>query len=230
MSELNRHDFASRDELMQAAADHIADALRAGIERRGVALLAVSGGSTPKTLFPRLAQHELDWSAVTICLVDERWVDPDDEDSNERLVRDYLLQGPASAARFVPMKNAARTPQAGVETCEQAYRALPWPADVMQLGMGEDAHTASLFPDADQLTHGLTTADRVLAVTPPVAPHERMSLSLSAIVDTQQIMLVAAGESKIPVLEAALAGDDVAQMPIRGPLQATAPRHIFFAP
>ena len=230
MSEPIRHDFADREQLMQAAADHIAQALRDGIAQRGVALLAVSGGSTPKTLFPKLAKADLDWAAVKICLVDERWVDPVEEDSNERLVRELLLQDNAAAASFIPMKNAASTPGEGVTSRHADYEALPWPADVMQLGMGEDAHTASLFPNADELQHGLTTPRRILAVTPPVAPHRRMSLSLSAILDSKQIMLVAAGESKLPVLDEALAGDDVREMPIRGALHATTPVHIFYAP
>lgn len=230
MSDPIRHNFEDREQLMQAAADHIAQALSEGIERRGVALLAVSGGSTPKTLFPKLAKADIDWAAVRICLVDERWVDPSDDDSNERLVRELLLQDKAAVATFVPMKNAASTPGEGVTSRHADYEALPWPADVMQLGMGEDAHTASLFPGADELQHGLTTPRRILAVTPPIAPHRRMSLSLASILDTRQIMLVAAGESKLPVLDEALAGDDVRAMPIRGALKATAPVHIFYAP
>ena len=100
----------------------------------------------------------------------------------------------------------------------------------MQLGMGEDAHTASLFPGADELQYGLTTPRRILAVTPPVAPHRRMSLSLSAILDSRCIVLLAAGESKLPVIEQALAGTDVREMPIRGIFTATAAVHIYYAP
>lgn len=230
MSEHHRHNFESRDSLMQRAADHIAHSLQAAIDRRGVALLAVSGGSTPKALFPLLAAADIEWQHVKVCLVDERWVEPDDDASNERLVRELLLVDKAAAATFVPMKNASATPGEGVTQRHADYEALPWPADIMQLGMGEDAHTASLFPEADELQHGLTTPRRLVAVTPPVAPHRRMSLSLSAIVDSREILLITTGESKLPVLQAALAGDDVREMPIRGPLQATAPVHIYYSP
>lgn len=229
MSNPIRHTFESRDQLMDAVAEQIATRLQDSIDRRGVALLAVSGGSTPKTLFPRLAEKAIDWSAVKICLVDERWVEPDDTDSNERLVRDLLLQGPASAATFVPMKNAAPTPGEGVTSRHSDYEALPWPADVMQLGMGEDAHTASLFPAADELQYGLTTPRRILAVTPPAAPHRRMSLSLSAILDSRSIMLVTTGAAKLPVIEEALSGNDVQAMPIRGVFTATTPVNIYYA-
>lgn len=230
MNDPLRHTFESRDQLMEQAAVDIAQRLQDSIDRRGVALLAVSGGSTPKTLFPRLAQADIEWSAVKICLVDERWVEPDDADSNERLVRELLLQDKAAAATFVPMKNAAGTPGEGVTSRHADYEALPWPADVMQLGIGEDAHTASLFPGADELQYGLTTPRRILAVTPPVAPHRRMSLSLSAILDSRCIVLLAAGESKLPVIEQALAGTDVREMPIRGIFTATAAVHIYYAP
>ena len=91
MSEHHRHNFENRDGLMQRATDHITQSLQSAIERRGVALLAVSGGSTPKALFPLLAVADIEWQHVKVCLVDERWVEPDDEASNERLVRELLL-------------------------------------------------------------------------------------------------------------------------------------------
>ena len=90
---------ANRAELDLLLANHIAGRLRRDIAERGQASLAVSGGSTPKGMFHTLSHCELDWSQVFVTLVDERWVAPDNEDSNERLVRDHLLQHRAASAR-----------------------------------------------------------------------------------------------------------------------------------
>ncbi|XEH48704.1 6-phosphogluconolactonase [Edwardsiella tarda] len=87
------NEVQSAQALNEQLADDIAARLRQGIAARGQASLVVSGGRTPLGLFARLSQQALDWSRVTITLADERWVAPQDEASNERLVREHLLQG-----------------------------------------------------------------------------------------------------------------------------------------
>jgi len=101
------HHFTDRAEAAADIAARIAATLEQAIATRGVATLALSGGRSPRPVLESLSASLSDWSKVIVTLVDERWVDPTDPDSNEKLVRDTLLQGPAAAARFVPMTNAA---------------------------------------------------------------------------------------------------------------------------
>lgn len=206
----------------------IANGLAAAIAERGEALIAVSGGRSPIPLFEALSIAPIEWDKVTVALVDERWVSPEDPDSNEALVRKRLLVNRAAAARFVPMKNDAFDPWAGQPVAEEAYAALPRPFDIILLGMGEDGHTASLFPGAAQLSHGLITESLTLGVRPPVAPHDRLSLSLRAILDARRIVLPLSGEKKLAVYHAALGDGPVEQLPIRAVLrQSVAPVEVW---
>lgn len=200
-------------------ARRIADALRDALTKRGQALVAVSGGRSPVPLFEALAREPLDWGRATVTLVDERWVTPDHADSNERLVHTHLLTGPAAAARFVGMKNAAATAREGQAQAEAAVAALPRPFDVILLGMGEDAHTASLFPDAAELGHALTTSGLTAAVTPPTAPHERMTLTRAGLLDSRLLILPLAGAQKLDVYRAALGDGPLEEMPVRAVLR-----------
>ena len=201
-----------------AAADmarRIAVVLGDAVAARGVATIALSGGRSPRPMLEALSRAALDWDKVIVTLVDERWVAPDHADSNERLFRETLLQGEAAKARFVPMKNDAADAYSGQAACEAAFTALPWPLDIILLGMGEDGHTASLFPDAAELAEGLSTNALTLAVTPPAAPHQRMSLSAKAILKSRHIFLQIGGPAKKAVYDRAMAGGAVEELPIR---------------
>ena len=202
----------------QAAADlatRIATLLTDAIATRGTASIALSGGRSPKPVLEALATTPLDWAKVVVTLVDERWVAPDAPDSNERLLRETLLTGPAAAARFVPMKNDAPDAYAGQPAVEAAFATIPGPLDIVLLGMGEDGHTASLFPQAAELADGLSSAARTIAVTPPAAPHQRLSLTASAILAARHIFLQIGGDAKKAVYDRARAGGPVEQLPIR---------------
>ena len=202
----------------QAAADiaaRIATVLEQAIATRGVATLALSGGRSPRPVLESLSASLSDWSKVIVTLVDERWVDPADADSNEKLVRDSLLQGPAAAARFVPMKNAAADAYLGQPAAEADFATLPWPLDIILLGMGDDGHTASLFPEARELDEGLSSTALTIAVTPPAAPHQRLSLTAHAILSSRHIFLQISGPAKKAVYDRALAGGPVEELPIR---------------
>ncbi|AMK18362.1 MULTISPECIES: 6-phosphogluconolactonase [Sphingobium] len=201
-----------------AAADmarRITFILNDAVATRGVATIALSGGRSPRPVLEALSEAAMDWEKVIVTLVDERWVAPDHADSNERLVRETLLRGEAAKARFVPMKNEAADAYAGQAACEADFAALPWPLDIVLLGMGEDGHTASLFPQARELAEGLSTSALTLAATPPAAPHQRMSLSAQAILNSRHIFLQIGGAAKKAVYERALAGGPVEELPIR---------------
>lgn len=212
--ELHRHvDGAALD---AALAELVLERLRDGIYRRGRASIAVSGGRTPAGLFRRLAASTFPWDCVTVTLADERWVPPSHADSNERMVRDVLLRGAVAAARFVPLYNGAADPAAGLAACAAALAQIPRPFDIVLLGMGEDGHTASLFPQADVApADGTSATADCIALRPTRAPHARLSLSPAALLDTQLVALHVTGAAKWSVLCDALKPGPVHALPVR---------------
>ncbi|SDK40887.1 6-phosphogluconolactonase [Ferrimonas sediminum] len=210
--------FDTAQHLAQTLAAKIAAQLQSAIDSRGSASLVVSGGSTPLLLFSELSRQAIDWQEVFVTLADERWVDPEHADSNERLVREHLLTNRASAAKFRGLKNSYAQVDDGVLMTEEVLSNLPRPLDVVILGMGNDGHTASLFPCSEQLALGLATPKTCLAVHPTTAPHGRLSLSLKTLLDSKQIYLHLHGEGKKAVLEQVLQSDDATEMPIRAVL------------
>jgi 6-phosphogluconolactonase len=229
---LKQQDFDSRDALTGTLAAEIVTKLIAAIDARGEAALAVSGGRTPVDLFNALSRAELDWSKVTITLVDERWVDPDHDDSNEKLVRTHLLQNNAASARFIAHKTAADSPFEAESELNKALASLPDRITVTLLGMGEDGHTASFFPGADTLDKALDVGQHsdCCAVVPKTAPHPRMTLTLPRILRSDWIVLHLTGNGKKPVLKAALNDGPVTELPVRSVLkQDQTPVSVYWA-
>ncbi len=225
--------FDSRADLDGQLSREIAGRLRLALERRALASLVVSGGRTPVGLFEALSQEPLDWSRVIVTLADERWVDNDASESNERLVRTHLLQNRAQDARLVALKTPALNADAGEVECRQRLLGLPETLDVVVLGMGEDGHTASLFPSAEGLGRALDLSSGVdcLALSPSTAPKPRMTLTLPRLLRSEQVYLHLCGESKLPVLAQALKPGPVELMPVRALLrQSQVPLAIYWAP
>ncbi|UXY14665.1 6-phosphogluconolactonase [Chitiniphilus purpureus] len=226
------HEFPSKDDLDAALAAKIAAVLNAAIAERGVASFAVSGGRTPAGMFKALSEQDVAWDKVYATLVDERWVPVEHADSNERTVRQHLLTGAASAIRFVSPVCEAPTPHAGEAEIEARLAAMPQPFDVLILGMGDDGHTASLFPGAAELEHACASTTLVAAVTPPVAPHRRITLTLPTIARARAVIVHITGTGKKALLHTAL-GEQKAvteQYPIRRVLDAAAgQKHVFWA-
>ena len=225
--------FSDAADLARQLADRIRHLLNEAIRSRGRASLVVSGGSTPVPLFETLSTADLAWNKVVITLADERWVAPDDPDSNERLVRAHLLKNRAVAAEFTSLKTPDVTAAAGEAACNRRLRQIPLPFDVLILGMGGDGHTASLFPGAAALPSALDiTQERLcMAVSPPAAPHDRITLTLPALLNSRQIFVHITGASKQQVYETALGGESPEEMPIRAIFcQKTVPVTIWWAP
>ena len=230
---INFKEFPDRISLTVDLAEQIGKLLTAGITDNGQASLAVSGGSTPVELFERLSGMNLSWQDVVITLVDERWVEPTKDDSNEHLVRTHLLKNRAVAASFIGMKNSAATAGMGETECEEQLQKVPRPFDVLILGMGGDGHTASLFPGAEKLNAAtdMESGQTCMGIAPLTAPHERMTLTLPAILDSRQIFLHITGREKYDVLQEALADGPTVAMPIRFILRRqTTPVSVFWAP
>jgi 6-phosphogluconolactonase len=217
------HQFSDSQALNAAFAAEISAKLQQAIEARGEAVFVVSGGRTPLPLFQTLANTDLDWSKVTITLADDRYLPDDAPDSNERLVKSALLQNKAAAAKFISLYAAADNAEAAVPALLSRVRDLPR-FDVVILGMGEDGHTASLFPCSKELAAGLAdSAADLLATNPTTAPYQRISFSKPRLAQGRAIYLHLVGSKKLQVLQQAAAGTDVAAMPIRAFIQLTDP-------
>lgn len=232
MSEPRFLEFDDRLTLDLQLAEHVADKLRQAIGERGEATLVVSGGSTPKGFFAALSGHELPWSKLTVTLADERWVTIDHEDSNERMVRELLLAGPAADARFISLVNEDDSPERGLAAI-QARLAQLGTFDVLVLGMGGDGHFASLFPGAEALDAGLDLSNResCIAVNPPAAPHARVSMTLRRLQDTRCLIVHVAGEEKRRVLDLAIEQGDAKTLPIAAIMAAETPApDVYWAP
>lgn len=218
------HTFRTNAELSARLASRIATNLAAALQERGAATLAVSGGSTPQPLFAALSCEVLDWSRVTIAPVDERWVEEDHADSNARLIKQFLLQNRASAAHFISMKTPADSPFTAEVLVSENLATYAAAIDVVVLGMGEDGHTASFFPGAQTLARAMdpTGTELCIAVRPPAAAHDRMTLSLAALLRARHAYLHIVGPAKQAVLQRACGPGDAAVMPIRALLHNSA--------
>lgn len=200
------HTFDDAQQQAEGLAHAVAAALNAVLASRApdqFATLALSGGKSPLAFFEHLSRVPLDWARIELTLVDDRWVSDTDPDSNARMVRDTLLRGPASAARFVPLVDTAREPADVIASLNRA--AIPGLPDVAVLGMGEDGHTASIFADAPEWDVATTTKDRFVLVHPGSAPHARVSWSLDALKRIDTLFLQIGGQKKREVLDAAAA-------------------------
>jgi len=207
---INEHLFNDFDELQATLTEHLLSILSKALVKKGQAVIAVPGGSTPIPLFQALAKEDFDWKKVTFLLTDERWVESSHAESNENLLRTHFLN--ANEAGFIPLKSKADTAKEGQEATEKKLQKIPFPTDICLLGMGEDGHIASLFPEAPELNKALDTCNqkRCIAITPANTLQERLSLTLSTLLDTRQIILLIKGDKKRKVyLEAKEAKDNI---------------------
>ncbi|MCP1497540.1 6-phosphogluconolactonase [Pseudomonas migulae] len=219
---VSAHEFKSPVLLADGLALKVAKQLSDAIDARGAATLVVSGGRSPVAFFQNLAKQKLDWSKVVVTLADERWVPVEHADSNAGLLKRYLLQGPAAKAQFLSLYSASANLEQAAEQADRLLAELP-PIDVLILGMGDDGHTASLFPNSPNLADALKAdgTRRCYPMLAPTVPRQRLTMSRALLASARHTVLSISGQSKLTTLSAALAGDDVAAMPIRAFLQPT---------
>ncbi|MGC8119260.1 6-phosphogluconolactonase [Marinobacter sp. VGCF2001] len=199
------HGNNSAEQTAEALALAVSDVLARKLAAGERASLAVSGGSTPLLFFRALADQDLDWSRVDILLVDERWVSEDDPASNTALVKRCLLVGRAAKARYFGLKQPGKNPVQALGAVQGGLSELTLPLDVVVLGMGNDGHTASLFPDAPELAMAMDEQNDslVAAMTPGSQPHGRITLTRAVLSKADFTALHLKGEDKLNTLRQA---------------------------
>jgi len=230
--------FENRNHLFTALTAECQDILSEALSKHGTATLLVSGGSTPAPLYEALSKCELVWKKIKVALVDERWVDPQHSASNEALIRRSLLINNAKAAAFTGMKTADKHAAKGQAETEQRFQALPQPFTVAIVGMGNDGHTASLFPHADGLGAALKADGAQLTAaikakqSPVTGPNiERLSLTLAGLLKCERLIILLTGEDKLAVFDQAMKPGPVEDMPIRALLnQEKVPVEVYWSP
>ena len=210
-----------RTQIGRDLSQYLTDELQRVLVHNQRASLALSGGRTPIPLLQALAQEPLPWHNIEIILTDERWVNEDHSDSNAALVKHYLLQGPASSACFIPLKNQATSANIGQQACHHALQQMKRPLDLLLLGMGNDGHTASLFPCCPELAAAMdpTNPQLCLATRPTTAIHNRINLTYTMLTQARQRILHICGDDKLATLAQAMTIRNAKKMPIFAFLQ-----------
>jgi 6-phosphogluconolactonase len=225
-----RRDFPTPAALAPAFAAWTAERLALAIEARGAALLVVSGGTTPVRYFHALSSQPIDWSRVAITLADERRVADDNPRSNAKLVREALLSDRAASAQFTPLADSRLEEDRELASANARIAALPSPADLVVLGMGEDGHTASWFPGAAGLAEAMDPGARALVapIGAPGAAEPRLTLTGRVILRARALALHIEGAAKERTLARALADGPLEAMPIRAVLRQAGERLTIF--
>lgn len=201
---MNIQEYADRDMLAIDVANALAGELEAALLHNDIVALAVPGGTTPGPIFDNLCAADLDWDRVRVLPTDERCVPAESDRSNERLIRERLLTNRAAAAEFVPLFIPGKSPEDILPEIE-ALIAPVLPLSVLVLGMGDDMHTASLFPGMAGLDAALDGDAPPLAVARPQSqPEARITLTAPVLNGALSKHLVIFGPKKRDALERAM--------------------------
>jgi len=207
------NEYPDRDLMMLAVANALGSEIASFLRRQDRVTLSVPGGTTPGPVFDVLSGLDLDWARVAVVLNDERWVPESSPRSNTALVRARLLQGRAAAATLVPLVNDAATPEDGMAALAEGL-APHLPLTILLLGMGEDMHTASLFPGADRLTEALARdAPPLMALRAAGVAEPRITLTAPVLRGAMATHVLITGAAKRAALEQA-AGMPETEAPI----------------
>lgn len=217
----------------EACATRLTDTLSAALAESGKAVFAGSGGSTPAPIYRHMANADLAWSRVAVTLIDERHVPEASPDSNATLLKQTLLTGRAAAARFVPLFHPAVTVDRAAALAAQSLAAEGGKLDAVLLGMGEDGHICSMFPDSPTLKALLSPRLKPTVLGVPrgrdgAAPSiERLTLNLPYLMTARRVVLAITGAAKRAVFEHEAAGDPAVQ-PIAAMIAANVPLNVLW--
>ena len=233
MIEAEWWEYDSLDELADALAGDVGFIIDSAVDARGASLIAVPGGTTGPAVFSRLAAQKLPWKKVTIVPTDDRLVPMDDERSNVRAMAKVFLP---LGARVIPIATEIADYRLAGNSADARLQDLPWPPDLVWLGMGKDGHTASIFAGPDlQDALEAPKARRAIGVMPdplpPEAPVARVTLTRAAILSARTVTISITGAEKRALLEQAIADGQSSKLPIGRVLaEAEQPIDIHWAP
>ena len=216
MIEAEWWDYETIDELADAVAGDVGFIIESAVEARDASLIAIAGGSTGQAIYPKLAQQQQRWKRVTIIPTDDRLVPMDSELSNVRAMAKAFLP---TGARVVPIATAIEDYKLAGNSADARLQDLPWPPDLVWLGMGEDGHTASIFAGPDlQDALDAPKARRAVGVMPDPLPAEapvpRVTLTRAAILSARTVLIAITGAKKREMLEQAIADGQSSRVPI----------------
>jgi len=233
MIEAEWWEYDSADEMAEAVAGDVGFIIESALDARGSSLIAVPGGKTPIPIFKELADKSLQWKKVVVIPTDERLVPLDSDMSNVREIARSLL---AAGARVMPIASPKDDYRLAGNSADALLQDLPWPPDLVWLGMGKDGHTASIF-DGPDLQDALEApkARRAVGVMPDPMPQDapvaRVTLTRSAILSARTLLITITGEDKKQLLEQAIADGHSSKLPIGRVLaEAEQPIDIHWAP
>ena len=216
MIEAEWWDYETLDELAEAVAGDVAFIVESALDARGSALIALPGGTTPLPIYKKLAEASLPWKKVTIIPTDDRLVPLDDPRSNIRAIAQTILP---TGARVFPISTGIADYKMAGGAADARLQDLPWPPDLVWLGMGEDGHTASIFagPDLD-VALDAPKARRAVGVMPDPLPSDapvaRVTLTRASILAAKTVTIVITGQKKRDLLEQAIADGHSSKLPI----------------
>ena len=216
MIEAEWWEYDSLDELADAVAGDVGFIVDSAVEARGASLIALPGGRTGPAIYPKLAAQQVPWKRVTIIPTDERLLPMDDERSNVRqLARTFLPAG----ARVIPIAADIPDYKLAGNSADARLQDLPWPPDLVWLGVGEDGHAASIFAGPDlQDALDAPRARRAVGVMPDPLPDDapvpRVTLTRAAILSARTVLIAITGEKKREMLERAIADGHSSKLPI----------------
>jgi 6-phosphogluconolactonase len=226
-------EYDSVDEMAEAVAGDVGFIIESAVDARDASLLALPGGKTPLPIFDKLVSAKLPWKKVTIVPTDERLVAVDSELSNARMLAQRFMR---AGARVIPIGGENADVDAAGNIADARLQDLPWPPDLVWLGMGSDGHTASIFAGPDlQKALDAPKARRAVGVTPDPLPAEapvaRVTLTRAALLSARTLIITIQGEEKKELLEGAIADGQSSRLPIGRLLaEAEQPIDIHWAP
>jgi 6-phosphogluconolactonase len=233
MIEAEWWEYDSVAEMADAVSGDVGFIVESAVDARNASLIALPGGETPQPIFQALAAKKLPWKQVTIIPTDERLVPMDDERSNVRgIAKTFLPNG----ARVIPIAADIADYRLAGNSADARLQDLPWPPDLVWLGMGEDGHTASLFAGPDlQNALDAPKARRAVGVMPDPMPSDapvpRVTLTRAAILSARTMLITITGDRKRELLEAAIEDGQSSKLPIGRLLaEAEQPIDIHWAP
>src|SRR5215213_7979397 len=207
MIEAEWWEYESLSEMADAVAGDVGFIVDSAIDARGSSLIAVPGGSTGPAIFPKLVSQQLPWKNVTIVPTDDRLVPMDDERSNVRAIAKAFLP---AGARVIPIATEIADYKLAGNSADARLQDLPWPPDLVWLGMGKDGHTASIFAGPDlQAALDAPKARRAVGVMPDPLPQDapvaRVTFTRAAILAARTVLITITGDEKRALLEQAIA-------------------------